>query len=93
MLADLKIRFNDFLQTQLAFFLHNAEDSRLNSAKAIFVFNAEYSIVALDFDIVGRKEAVDDSVLKLKGEIERISRIQFRLASYLYVISYAHCRP
>lgn len=77
-MADLKARFNDFLRAQSVLFLYNAADGRLNLAKAMFIFDAEYSIVALDFDIVGRKDAVDINVLKLKGEIERMGRIQFR---------------
>jgi hypothetical protein len=85
-LADLKTRFNDFLEAQSVFFLYNAADNRLNLAKAMFIFDAEYSVVALDFDIVGRKDAVDDNVLNLKGEIERMGRIQFKLVSCLYAI-------
>jgi len=86
-LADFKVRLNDFLEAQSVFFLHNAEDSQFNSANAIFVFDAEYSIVTLDFDIIGRKKTVDGNVLKLKGEIERMGRIRFRRVSCLYVIS------
>jgi hypothetical protein len=80
-LADFKVRFNDFLHAQSIFFLYNEADSRFNLAKAVFIFDAEYSIVALDFDILGDKDAVDANVLKLKGEIERMGRIQFRLVS------------
>jgi hypothetical protein len=81
-LDDFKVRLNDFLHAQSVFFLHKEADRRFNLAKAIFIFDAEYSIVALDFDIVGRKDAVDANVLKLKGEIERtMGRIQFRLVS------------
>jgi hypothetical protein len=61
----------------------------------MFSFDGEYSIVAFDFDIVGRKEDVDDNVLKLKGEIERMGRLRFRLVSWIqvYAILYAHHRP
>ena len=80
-MADFKVRFNDFLHAQSIFFFYNEADSRFNLAKAVFMFEAEYSIVALDFDILGEKDAIDANVLKLKREIERMGRIQFRLVS------------
>jgi hypothetical protein len=80
-LADFKSRLDEFLQAQSVFFLYNAANSRYDLAKAMFIFDAEYSIVALNFDIVGRKDDVDSNVLKLKGEFERMGRIQFRLVS------------
>jgi len=86
LLTDFKFRLNDFLQAQSAFILHNAANNRFNSAKAMFGFDAEYSIVTLDFDIVGHKEAVDGNVLKLKGEIERTSRIRFSPKRYISIL-------
>lgn len=86
LLADFTVRFNDFLRAQSVFFLYNAADSRFNSAKAMFSFDGEYSIVAFDFDIVGRKEDVDDNVLKLKGEIERMGRLRFSPKRYISIL-------
>ncbi|KAF8812555.1 hypothetical protein BYT27DRAFT_7335806 [Phlegmacium glaucopus] len=86
LLADFKVRLNDFLEAQSVLFLHNAGDNLSNSSKALFVFDAEYSIVALDFDIIGHKETVDGNVLKLKGEIERMGRIRFSPKRYISIL-------
>ena len=45
---------------------------------AIFEFDGEFSVVALDLDVPGRKAEVEGEVLRLKGEVERLGRIQFR---------------
>ena len=89
-MADFTDRFNDFLHAQSIFFLCNEANTRFNLAKAIFVFDAEYSIVALDFDIVGDKNAIGANVLKLKREFERMGRIQFRLVSCLCHLVLVH---
>lgn len=47
-------------------------------------------MVALDFDIVGQKKAVDGDVMKIKEEIARVGRILFRLVFCLYAIPYTH---
>jgi hypothetical protein len=85
-LADFTVRLNDFLHAQSIFFLYNEANTRFDLAKAIFFFDAEYSIVALDFDIVDKKNAVDANVLKLKREIERMGRIQFRSVSFYTIL-------
>ena len=35
-------------------------------------------MVALDLDVPGRKAVVEGEVLRLKSEVERLGRIQFR---------------
>ena len=45
---------------------------------ALFEFDGEFSVVALDLDVPGRKADVEGEVLRLKGEVERLGRIQFR---------------
>ena len=45
---------------------------------ALFEFDGEFSVVALDLDVPGRKAEVEGEVLRLKGEVERLGRIQFR---------------
>ncbi|KAF8165234.1 hypothetical protein B0H34DRAFT_229740 [Crassisporium funariophilum] len=86
LIVEFNQRLCGFLEAQSIFFLCKEADNRLKSSKTIFGFDAEYSTVALDFDIVGRKEQVDRYVLKLKGEIERMGQLRFspkRLVSIL----------
>lgn len=74
MLLDFKSRLSGFLQVQSVFFLFNQP----RSANALFAFDGEFSVVALDFDIMKRKEEMDANALKLKREIEYVGRIKFR---------------
>lgn len=82
LLLQFKNRLSGFLQAQSVFFLFKQPDS----AKAMFAFDGEFSVVVPDFDIVDRKEEVDANALKLKREIEHVGRIRFspkRLVSIL----------
>ncbi|KDR83622.1 hypothetical protein GALMADRAFT_235913 [Galerina marginata CBS 339.88] len=77
-----KERLAGFLKAQSIFFLFKLP----STGNALFSFDGEYSIVALDFDVVKRKEEVDANVLQLKREIEYVGRIKFspkRLLSIL----------
>ena len=58
------LRFNDFLLVRSVFFLYKEadSDSRFYLAKATFMFDVVYSIVALD--LTSDKDVVDANVLK-----------------------------
>ncbi|PPQ77731.1 hypothetical protein CVT25_011166 [Psilocybe cyanescens] len=82
MLFEFKNRLSDFLRAHSIFFLFNQP----RSANALFAFDGEFSVVALDFDVEKRVEEVDANVLRLKKEIEYVGRIKFspkRLVSTL----------
>jgi hypothetical protein len=53
---------------------------------AVFGFEGEFSVVTLDFDILGKKDEMADNALKLKEEIERLCGPQFGSVSLYY-----HC--
>ena len=85
LLEDFRIRLGGFLQAQSYHFMcnntsKNGVDDRLPvpPRAAIFEFDGEFSVVALDLDVPGRKADVEGEVLRLKGEVERLGRIQFR---------------
>lgn len=48
-----------------------------NPEMSVFGFDGQFSIVTLDRDIWGRKDAIELDVLKLKGELERLGTLQF----------------
>lgn len=73
-MSEFKERLSGFLQSQSVFFLFK----KPTTGKALFAFDGEYSVVALDFEVVRRKEEIDANVLQLKREIEYVSRIRFR---------------
>lgn len=45
--------------------------------KALFSFDGEYSLVALDFDVVGRKTKMELRALKTKKDLEGIEGLKF----------------
>ena len=45
---------------------------------AVFSFDGEYSVVAVDFDLAGRKDDVRGSVVKVKEELEKAVGLTFR---------------
>ncbi|KAF8914017.1 hypothetical protein CPB84DRAFT_45401 [Gymnopilus junonius] len=73
LLSEFKERLSGFLQSQSIFFLFK----KPSAGKALFAFDGEYSVVTLDFNIAGRKEEIDASVLRLKREIEYVGKITF----------------
>ncbi|KJA30145.1 hypothetical protein HYPSUDRAFT_32243 [Hypholoma sublateritium FD-334 SS-4] len=73
LLLDFKNRLSGFLQAQSIFFLFK----HLKNAKAMFAFDGEFSIVAPDFDLAKRQNAIDAQALKYKSEIEYVGRIKF----------------
>ena len=85
LLEDFRTRLGGFLQAHSYHFMcnntsKNGVDGRLPvpPRAAIFEFDGEFSVVALDLDVPGRKADVEGEVLRLKGEVERLGRIQFR---------------
>lgn len=76
LLEDFRIRLGGFLQAQSYHFMHMCNNNSTPRA-AIFGFDGEFSVVALDLDVPSRKAEVEGEVLRLKGEVERIGRVRF----------------
>ncbi|KIJ93256.1 hypothetical protein K443DRAFT_407394 [Laccaria amethystina LaAM-08-1] len=76
LLEDFRLRLAGFLQAQSYHFMcsSNGVDG---PPRALFGFDGEFSVVALDLDVPGRKADVEGEVLRLKGEVERLGRMQF----------------
>ncbi|KAJ3515459.1 hypothetical protein NLJ89_g1752 [Agrocybe chaxingu] len=86
LLADFKNRLNGFLKGQALFYLFKSAEPKVATAKTMFAFDSEYSIVAVDFNIIGRKDEIDGHALKMKREFEHVARVKFhskRLVSVL----------
>jgi hypothetical protein len=49
----------------------------LTGTKALFSFDGEYSVVALDFDVVGRKTITDAHAVKTRKDLEGIEGLKF----------------
>ncbi|KAF8192630.1 hypothetical protein BJ912DRAFT_269433 [Pholiota molesta] len=82
LLLEFKNRLAGFLQAQSIFCLFK----QMKDANALFAFDGEFSIVALDFDLIKRKDEVDSQAMKYRREIEHVGRIKFnpkRLVSIL----------
>jgi hypothetical protein len=73
-------RLLDFLKAQSIFYLFKPD----YSTKALFTFDGEFSVVALDFDVVSRKSEIDVSALKLKKELERLGRLKFAFVNWFH---------
>jgi hypothetical protein len=69
-LSDLGSRLKAFLKSQALFFLLRVHQPPLTGTKALFSFDGEYSVVALDFDVVGRKMEIDVCALRTKKDLE-----------------------
>jgi len=77
-----------FLKSQSIYYLHNASKPQLEATGSFFKFDGEFSVVSLDFDVVGRKEEIDHNAVKVKKEVERVGRMKFRSVSSLQVMVY-----
>lgn len=49
----------------------------LIGTKTLFSFEGEFSVVALDLDVVGRKTKIDARALKTKRDFEGIEDLKF----------------
>lgn len=68
------MRFSWFLEAES---MHSLYTPPRNPEMSVFGFDGQFSIVTLDRDIWGRKDAIELDVLKLKGELERLGTLQF----------------
>ncbi|KAL1748065.1 hypothetical protein HDZ31DRAFT_30385 [Schizophyllum fasciatum] len=93
LLVEFYTRLRDFLETQARYFLLATTAGRsrggpsaplLDAAStpafagaSLFAFDGEYSVIAMDYDVLGRKEAVVQHARVLKDEIECAGRLKF----------------
>lgn len=77
LLAEFYTRLRDFLETQARYFLLSSNVGRHLEGPSMFAFDGEYSVIAMDYDVLGRKEAVVQHARVLKDEIECAGRLKF----------------
>ena len=81
LLSEFQSRLTSFLEAQSYYSLSKlAQGANQPNDVIVFGFDGEFSVVVLDFDILG-KEEMAKKALDLKGEIESLSGLQFRLVS------------
>lgn len=78
LLSDLTSRLASFLEAQVYYIALTSAGRKLPPPPAIFQFTGEFSVVALDFDIVRRKEEVNQGTMQVKDDIERLGGLNFR---------------
>jgi len=79
LLSEFKSRLTTFLEAQSYYALSKlAQGANHTNDVTVFGFDGEFSVVAADFDILGKKEEMAENALKLKGEIESFSGLHFR---------------
>ena len=88
LLSEFKARLSGFLEAQSYHALSKfAQGPDHPNNVTVFGFDGEFSVVVVDFNILGKKEEMAKNALELKGEIEILSGLQFRLASFHYIVS------
>ncbi|KAF9458102.1 hypothetical protein BDZ94DRAFT_150999 [Collybia nuda] len=92
LLLDLVSRLSEFLEAQMYYFSLTAVGHRQPQPTAFFSFDGEFSVVSLDFDVMRRKEEVDQGTLKLKEEIEKLGGLCFSSTNRISVVGGAIIR-
>ncbi|KAF9003058.1 hypothetical protein BDQ17DRAFT_1356570 [Cyathus striatus] len=68
LLSDFSVRLDDFLEAQLLYFYYIQQNAK-RSMGTIFV--------AMDYDVIGRRDEVEKGILNMKREIERCGTFSF----------------
>ncbi len=74
---DFSQRITGFLESQTLYVRHHHGPTADQQRMITFGFDGEYSVVAMDMDIEGRKEAIMDFVERVKAELERVGGLTF----------------
>ncbi|KAL1668461.1 hypothetical protein GGF50DRAFT_111292 [Schizophyllum commune] len=77
LLVEFYTRLRDFLETQARYLVLSNMAGRNHEGPSMFAFDGEYSVIAMDYDVLGRKEAVVQHARVLKDEIECAGRLKF----------------
>ncbi|KAI5899842.1 uncharacterized protein SCHCODRAFT_02674508 [Schizophyllum commune H4-8] len=77
LLVEFYTRLRDFLETQARYLVLSNMAGRHHESPSMFAFDGEYSVIAMDYDVLGRKEAVVQHARVLKDEIECAGRLKF----------------
>jgi hypothetical protein len=93
LLSELKSRFISFLDAHSFYHLSKlAHGAGQPDNPTVFQFDGEFSVVALDFDILGRQEEIAKNALKLKEEIEDLCGFKFGLVSLRFMCRFPYLR-
>ena len=65
------------MKSQSIFYLFRVHNPPVIGTKALFSFDGEYSVVALDFDVIGRKAKMEVRALRTKKDLEGIEGLKF----------------
>ncbi|KAF5389881.1 hypothetical protein D9757_003556 [Collybiopsis confluens] len=97
LITDLQDLYVNYLQAQalyyLALYQTKPSDSKRSGSTRTppfmskFTFDGEFSAVALDFDIPGRKDEVNEYVTMVIREIERVAMVKARPGSRVFAVA------
>ncbi|KAJ7493374.1 hypothetical protein B0H11DRAFT_2228150 [Mycena galericulata] len=87
LLADFGTRFHGFIEAQSYHFLMRGGMAHTQPpAQAMFDFSGEYSVIAADLDIVGRKGTVEVGVHGVKDAVARAGGLEFSPTSWVSIL-------
>ncbi len=69
------MKISNFLEVQN---IRSLYKPHANLEMSVFGFDGQFSVVALDSDLVGRKDAIELRVLGLKEDLERFGALHFK---------------
>ena len=82
LLKDFGIRFNGFIEAQSYYLLLRGA----HPAQAMFDFSGEYSVIAPDLDVVGRRRAVEAHIHRVKDAVAREGGLEFSATSWMSIL-------
>jgi hypothetical protein len=85
LLLDFGARFHGFIEAQSYYFLVRDRGSQ-PQAQSMFDFSGEFSVVASDLDIIGRKAEVEMDVHAIKDAVARASGLDFSPTSWVSIL-------
>ncbi|KAJ7113664.1 hypothetical protein C8R43DRAFT_1039635 [Mycena crocata] len=89
LLTDFGSRFRGFIQAQEYYFLVRGGTGATlppGGAQAMFDFSGEYSVVALDLDVVTRKAEVEVGVHSVKDAVAQAGGLEFSPTSWVSIL-------
>ncbi|KAJ6581147.1 hypothetical protein B0H19DRAFT_495255 [Mycena capillaripes] len=88
LLKDFGTRFHGFIEAQSYYFLMrgNGGASAQPPAQAMFDFSGEYSVVAMNLDVVARKAEIEVDVHNVKDAVARAGGLEFSPTSWVSIL-------
>ncbi|KAF7356926.1 hypothetical protein MVEN_01028500 [Mycena venus] len=86
LLKDFGTRFRGFIEAQSYYFLIRGGMGPQPPAQSMFDFSGEYSVVAVDLDVVARKSEIEQGVHNVKDAFARAGGLEFSPTSWVSIL-------